>query len=546
MYNAYGRTRKYAASRAFGRMEEYTVLSLRYLLGRLRSVTVHAAIPPDRDLCPGDLEMLDTQTELLPDRIYLGEAAWLERLSGIQAAPGCLVLLAGAEKGMRPAAPEGCALALLSCPLPQLYNLTAQNIRRAELWRKNCQDLLDQDAGIHEVLRMAARSGACGAALLNWQGRVMDCAGLEESPYLAGQLSKAGVLPQDVMKKLFPPGAPQESWGTLTVKETGTAVFACRSAWEGDVLGILLLEGGEGAETDLQSLCACVMQCLRRQLLSRDMSRMDPEIRTFQRFWEDVMERRLINRMEIRSALSTLPRPVQNFLRVVVIAFKNDNIRVPYNYLLSRLRGFFPSTNMAVYQKDIILLYSHQERDFRPSLGGPEQTEKLTALLRRYDGFMMIGNGTRHAEAIASMYLLSKRTNELACLLCQDKAERIFFTEDYIIYSLIDLCVQRYLEAEQNEDILYLAHPAVTALTRYDRAHNANLRDVLFYFLLNDGNVNKTATDLYMHRNTVNNKVNLIKKLTCMEMDDPRLRQRLLISCQIMRYYENVMQKELQ
>ena len=159
---------------------------------------------------------------------------------------------------------------------------------------------------------------------------------------------------------------------------------------------------------------------------------------------------------------------------------------------------------------------------------------------------MMIGNGTRHANAIGSMYLLSKRTNELAYLLRQDKAERIFFTEDYIIYSMIDLCVQRYLEAEQNEDILYLAHPAVTALTRYDRIHNTDLRDLLFYFLLHDGNVVETAAAMYMHRNTVNNKVKQIKRLTNLELDDPRLRQRLLISCQIMRYYEIVMQKEMQ
>ena len=106
--------------------------------------------------------------------------------------------------------------------------------------------------------------------------------------------------------------------------------------------------------------------------------------------------------------------------------------------------------------------------------------------------------------------------------------------------------MQRYLEAEQNEDILYLTHPAVPQLTRYDREHNNCLRDVLFYYLLYDCNMNETAATLYMHRNTVNNKVNLIKKLTGLHFDDPLLRQRLLLSCQIMRYYEVVLQKEMQ
>lgn len=522
------------------------MLSLHYLLGRLKPFMVRAAVPAGLELCPQDLELLDAQDELLPDRVYLGDAAWLERLGTVRAAPGCLVLLAGASDGPCPAAPKDCALVLLSCSLPQLYNLAAQTIRQVESWDQCCQDLLEQGAGTHEMLEMVARLGDCGAALLNWQGRIVDSAGLEEESYLVRQLSNTGSLPPETMKKLFPPKAPLNSRGLLPVKETGSVIFACRSSIEDEVLGILLLEGRDEDGPDLQSLGLCVMDCLRRRLLSRDPSRWDPEVKAFQRFWEDVMERRLINRMEIRSALSNMPCPVQKFLRVVVISFKNDNIRPPYNYILNRLRGFFPNTNMAVYQKDIVLLYSHQERDFRPSMGGSAQIEQLTALLKRYDGFMMIGNGTQHADAIASMYLLSKRTNELAYLLRMDKAERIFFTEDYIIYSLIDLCIQRYLEAEQNEDILYLTHPAVTALTRYDRSHNTDLRSLLFHFLLYDGNVIKTASAMYMHRNTVNNKVNQIKKLTKLELDDPRLRQRLLISCQIMRYYEIVMQREMQ
>ena len=106
--------------------------------------------------------------------------------------------------------------------------------------------------------------------------------------------------------------------------------------------------------------------------------------------------------------------------------------------------------------------------------------------------------------------------------------------------------MQRYLESDLNDDILYLTHPAVPTLTRYDREHHTDLRDVLFYYLLNDCNLTTTAAMLYMHRNTVNNKVNQIKKIIQLELDEPKLRQRLLLSCQIMRYYEIVMQLEMQ
>ena len=389
------------------------MLDLKHLLRLLAPYLIHTTIPKGRTVCPTQLELLDDQTELEADRVYLGEISSLPVLKKALPKPEGTVLIAVARKGSQPAAlPEGWVQIFVSCPLPRLYNTVAQAVRES------------------------------------------------------------------------------------------------RMEW--------------------------------------DQEHLTPTVRIFRRFWEDVMERRIINRTEIRDALSKMPYPVYHFLRVMVITFKSDNIHVPYDYLLERLRVFFPETNMTLYRKDIILLYSHPERDFRPSLGGAEQVEKLSALLQQYDGYLMISNGTHHAEALASMYLLSKQTLDLAYLLRNDKEERVLFTEDYIIYSVIDLCVQRFLQTEQNEDILYLTHPAIPLLTRYDREHNTDLRDVLFYYLLNGCNMVHTASTLYMHRNTVNNKVNQIKKLTHLELEDPRLRQRLLFSCQIMRYYELVLQKEMQ
>ena len=349
------------------------MLSLRYLLRLLEPFTVRAAVPIGQDRCSRYLEFLDAQTELLPERIYLGSVDWAERLKTVQIHPGSVVLLAGAEKAVSLPAPKDCALLLLSCPLPTLYNLLADETRRVEAWVKRCRDLLEQDEGMRGVVRQAAQWGGGGAVLLDREGRVVCAAGVEEGSFLAGQLFHSGSLPTEVMVQLFTPSSPQNSWGRLEVKSKGTAVYACRRAWEDEVLGILVMEGSEENGLDMQSLCACVMECLRRYLMSRNVSHMDPEARTFQRFLEDVMERRLINRMETRAALSRMPYPVQEFLRVVVISFKNESIRVPYNYFMNRLRDFFPDTNMTVYQKEIVLLYSHKEREFRPSLGGKEK-----------------------------------------------------------------------------------------------------------------------------------------------------------------------------
>ena len=48
-----------------------------------------------------------------------------------------------------------------------------------------------------------------------------------------------------------------------------------------------------------------------------------------------------------------------------------------------------------------------------------------------------------------------------------------------------------------------------------------------------------------MHRNTVLNKLKKIKELTELNFDNENLRQRLIFSCQILRYYERVCKKHL-
>ena len=108
------------------------------------------------------------------------------------------------------------------------------------------------------------------------------------------------------------------------------------------------------------------------------------------------------------------------------------------------------------------------------------------------------------------------------------------------------ICVPRgFNEIAGHDGIVYLAHPAVVALTRYDRNHNDNLRDVLYFYLINDRSITNTASALYMHRNTVLNKVRKINQILGLDLDDRHLRQRLLFSCQLIHYFEDITKKGL-
>lgn len=106
------------------------------------------------------------------------------------------------------------------------------------------------------------------------------------------------------------------------------------------------------------------------------------------------------------------------------------------------------------------------------------------------------------------------------------------------MYYIIDLCAQKYMELHHHNDLIYLIHPSIIKICRYDAQHKSNLRDVLYYYLLSGCNLNRTAQAIYMHRNTILNKLNKISEIAEIPLEDGYTRHRMIMSCLIMRYYE--------
>ena len=113
------------------------------------------------------------------------------------------------------------------------------------------------------------------------------------------------------------------------------------------------------------------------------------------------------------------------------------------------------------------------------------------------------------------------------------------------MYHVGDLAAQQFIKSFGHSDIIYLINPAIVELARYDKAHNAGLRDTLFYYPVNDRNLQRTAQVMFMHRNTVVNRIHKIIELTGLDLSDGELCQRLIFSCQMVRYYEDVLHLKL-
>jgi len=108
---------------------------------------------------------------------------------------------------------------------------------------------------------------------------------------------------------------------------------------------------------------------------------------------------------------------------------------------------------------------------------------------------------------------------------------RISFYNKIQLYDLISLTSSKINFKEY-------FHPIVLKLKEYDKSNNSNLFDTLFVYLKNNQNIQKSAKELFIHRNTVRYKINKIIELTKINLLDHEETFHILLSYKLMDYIE--------
>lgn len=270
-----------------------------------------------------------------------------------------------------------------------------------------------------------------------------------------------------------------------------------------------------------------------------------PQQERLLQLWRQIRSRSLQGAVETREQLRQLCPSIQPYVRLIVVVSEEQTKREDWNVPMQQLRAVLPDCSLFL-NKDLMdeEIIGFQFFD-RQTFGAIENDEAINTVLKQHKLRMMVSNSTRDFGKLNTLYNLTRRTGLIAERLNLQRGERIYHYERYGMYQVIDLCTQRYMSLFGHSDLMYLVHPIVVHLTRYDEKHRTNLRDVLFYYLQNSQDLKRTAEMMYMHRNTVANKINQIRSICSIDFEDGGLCQRLLFSCQVILYYERVLQQRL-
>lgn len=213
----------------------------------------------------------------------------------------------------------------------------------------------------------------------------------------------------------------------------------------------------------------------------------------------------------------------------IYFSFPNNNISTDRS-ALSRIESltYNLQNHMRHYQNFAIFSYDIEIIVVMANYTKEMQTifvNDLKGYVQRYllgGETFLIGIG-RQTKSIRCLYKSYRQAKAIQKLQSNQKIDpAMIFYSDMGIYQLL-------MGIEDNEVIAEYYEKTIHPLVDYDNKNNSNLTDILKCYLTHDGSVKETADELFVHRNTINYKLNKIEELLDMDLSALNTRFQLMI-----------------
>ena len=259
---------------------------------------------------------------------------------------------------------------------------------------------------------------------------------------------------------------------------------------------------------------------------------------SFAKAWDMLMSAAGMSETDLAELLDPYLDVQARYFQLAVIHSFDESQPILDDSFVRQLRVLIPHSQDVSARHEIVIVMSHNDY----LRGCPCDEHALTQLLASRNAYCSLSFTSGYLRDLRPLYYLCNRSLEISKAMGSN-TQRVLYANNYAIFNLIDLAAKSYYhEFSDYNGFMLLAHPAVVHLRNYDFDNGDNLTEVLYAFLLCDCNAAKAASQLYMHRNTVVNKVRKISELIADDLSDNNTRQMLLYSCQIASYTQKILQ----
>jgi len=251
-------------------------------------------------------------------------------------------------------------------------------------------------------------------------------------------------------------------------------------------------------------------------------------------FWNDIIYFKIRTQAEVNERIKAFPYKMHRHMACIVVRAERNMTQSHVYKVTNHLQNFFPDTNLFYTGSEWVVLYT-QEKSTTDELD--IDYNAFSKMLEADDLNAGISYVCQLTELLRTIYMTADAALNLGLGLgIKPYINRIYTFHQLNIYYIIDMCAQAFSATHKTDNLIFLTHPDVTRLYYYDIDNNNNLLEVMFEYLLNGQNTSLTAQALFMHRNTVINKLNKIEEVLGYKVDYEKDHFLFLISFMVLNY----------
>ena len=434
--------------------------------------------------------------------------------------------------------PDCVTLIETKLPVLELYNCVHEHLHRFHVWDAVLEKIVYTNSGLQSFLEQAYQELHATILLLN-AGYKYIAAVYDPDIHdpTADELRENGYQSFDTIQSIH--HQPAVKWGknrefaeyisTVSGNYTIVRLIYYRSELVARLCVILNGPKPNQCYSDLNELLA---HYVAEYMLSNHHTDYGGNA-DFGALAADLIECRIANEEELQQRLKQIKLATRRYYHVMLIAFPSDEGHrqtIPWNYIINQLEYIFPFSNITTYKGEILLIIRKMKRRSRLTFN----QEALMKILKSYNGYACVGNASEFLMSLPPVYHQTHEALRLGQKMHPEN--RIYYYEDYSIYHIIELAAESSRQKMGSRNLAHLCNNELIALVLYDKKHDTDLVKVLHIYLMHERNTSEAAKALFIHRNTMLNKVHKIEEVIDSSLDEPMLRERLLFSCRVIEY----------
>lgn len=170
--------------------------------------------------------------------------------------------------------------------------------------------------------------------------------------------------------------------------------------------------------------------------------------------------------------------------------------------------------------------------------------QRLAQELQKLDVFLCRSSIFRTWHYFPAEYTLISDALDIAIKLDGKRIGRMVDFRQYSSYVAVKYAVDRFIEMQGPRNIRAVLYPELVTLLLHDIKNHTDYVEVLYRYYTY-GDVKSTAQSLFVHRNTIYNKLKSIQQLLNVDLEDYAVRSSYLTSLRVYYYCEKCLGLDL-